>query len=77
LNESIERLKQNPREDFIHAISSKDLARCLLKTAEIHGHFCPGSALGVMASVYGLHQLGRGIVVKERRKQPVSTMNQA
>ncbi len=53
----IERLKQNPRRDFIQAIRHKDAARCLVKTAEIHGHFCPGSALGVMASLSGLQQL--------------------
>jgi len=54
----IEDLKQNPRGEFHQAIREKDMARCLVKTAEIHGHFCPGSALGVMASVYGLNLLG-------------------
>lgn len=54
----IEDLKQNPREEFLRAIREKDISRCLVKTAEIHGHFCPGSALGVMASVYGLSMLG-------------------
>ncbi len=54
----IEDLKQNPRGEFLQAIREKDIARCLIKTAEIHGHFCPGSALGVMASVYGLNLLG-------------------
>ncbi len=62
-----DRLKQNPRADFIKAIEKRDLARCLIKTAEIHGHYCPGSALGVMASVYGLgllygpHRLGEAL----------------
>lgn len=54
----MERLKQNPRMNFIEAIRDRDAARCLVKTAEIHGHFCPGSALGVMASMYGLNSLG-------------------
>jgi formylmethanofuran dehydrogenase subunit E len=54
----IERLKENPREEFVQAILENDLVRCLVKTAEIHGHFCPGSALGVMASAYGLNRLG-------------------
>lgn len=58
LDERIESLKQNPRGEFLQAIRDKDMARCLVKTAEIHGHFCPGSALGVMASVYGLNMLG-------------------
>ncbi|MBN1323986.1 MAG: TraR/DksA C4-type zinc finger protein [Methanotrichaceae archaeon] len=58
----MELLMQNPRCDFIRAIQNNDLARCLVKTAEIHGHFCPGSALGVMASVYGLNRLGMGSI---------------
>ena len=52
--EGIECLKENPRSDFIEAIRNGDTARCLVKTAEIHGHFCPGSAMGVMAAMYGL-----------------------
>ena len=54
----VERLKKTPRIEFIEAIRKNDPATCLLKTAEIHGHFCPGSALGVMASLYGLGLLG-------------------
>ena len=54
--------QQNPRMDFLQAIKKVDLVWCLEKTAEIHGHFCPGSALGVMASVYGLGQLEEGII---------------
>jgi formylmethanofuran dehydrogenase subunit E len=56
--ERIERLKENPRIDFIQAVCNDDRARCLVKTAEIHGHYCPGSALGVMASLSGLGRLG-------------------
>lgn len=56
--EKMERLKQNPRRDFIQAIKDRDAAVCLIKTAEIHGHFCPGSAFGVMASLWGLENLG-------------------
>ena len=51
---TIQKLKENPRAQFIEAIKNNDAATCLIKTAEIHGHFCPGSALGVMASLYGL-----------------------
>jgi formylmethanofuran dehydrogenase subunit E len=57
-NQDIERMKKNPRSGFIEAIKKKDAATCLIKTAEIHGHFCPGSALGVMASLYGLSFFG-------------------
>lgn len=44
------RLIANPRSGFAHAIQDRDIARCLVKTAEIHGHYCPGSAFGVMAT---------------------------
>ncbi|BBO78568.1 molybdenum formylmethanofuran dehydrogenase subunit fmde related protein [Desulfosarcina widdelii] len=54
----IDKLKQNPRKNFIQAVREKDTLRCLVKAAELHGHFCPGIALGVMASVYGLWELG-------------------
>lgn len=55
----------NPRSEIIQAINSNDLSRCLHKTAEVHGHFCPGSALGVMASVYGLSRLGNGTALSD------------
>jgi formylmethanofuran dehydrogenase subunit E len=53
-----DKLKRNPRRNFIQAVRKKDTLSCLLKAAEIHSHFCPGIALGVMASVYGLWELG-------------------
>jgi formylmethanofuran dehydrogenase subunit E len=49
---------RNPRQDIMEAVRRDDRIRCLRKTAEIHGHFCPGSALGVMASLCGLSRLG-------------------
>ena len=64
-NEHIELLKRNPREDFIQAIRNNDRTRCLIKTAEIHGHFCPGSALGVMASMWGLKLLEESIAASD------------
>lgn len=60
--QTIQELKENPRAKFIEAIRKKDAATCLLKTAEIHGHFCPGSALGVMASLYGLGLLREDVL---------------
>ena len=56
-DQDIEILKKNPRANFEAAIKNKDAAACLVKTAEIHGHFCPGSALGVMAALHGLSLL--------------------
>ena len=54
----VNELRQNPRKNFIRAVREKDTVGCLVKAAEIHSHFCPGIALGVMASVYGLWRLG-------------------
>ncbi len=55
--EQFEQFKQNPRHLFIKAVEKKDMETCLVKAAEFHGHFCPGVALGVMASVCGLWEL--------------------
>ncbi len=56
--EDIEALKTDPRSSFNRAIRDRDVAACLVKTAEIHGHYCPGSAFGVMATLMGLEALG-------------------
>ncbi len=61
-DKTIAQLKENPRHEFFRAIREDDRVRCLVKTGEIHGHFCPGSALGVMAALYGLKQLGEEAV---------------
>lgn len=50
--------RHNPRDHLLKAIHDQDVHQCLIRTAEIHGHYCPGSALCVMASVYGLNLLG-------------------
>lgn len=57
-SEKMEQLKANPRARFNLAIRDRDVAACLVKTAEIHGHYCPGSAFGVMATLMGLEALG-------------------
>lgn len=49
----------SPRQEIAEAVAAGDLLKLLKLTGTLHGHFCPGSALGVMASVYGLRQLGR------------------
>jgi len=55
--EMIEERKIDPRSLIKDAIRKNDTLSCLVKTAEIHGHYCPGSALGVMATLYGLSLL--------------------
>ena len=54
----IDKLKLNPRWNFVKAVREKDTVTCLVKAAEIHSHYCPGIAFGVMASVCGLWELG-------------------
>ncbi|TQD27692.1 formylmethanofuran dehydrogenase [Methanolobus vulcani] len=61
-DQDIEILKDKPRTNFTSAIKKMDATSCLIKTAEIHGHFCPGSALGVMASLYGLSLLENEVI---------------
>ena len=48
----------NPKQDITEATAAGDLLKLLKLTGTLHGHFCPGSALGVMATVYGLKKLG-------------------
>ena len=47
----------NPREGIQRKIEAADLRGLLLKTGELHGHFCPFVALGVKASVIALKRL--------------------
>ena len=42
-----ERKKINPCEDIIWAIQHKDIY--LIKASQLHGHYCPGLALGVLS----------------------------
>lgn len=55
---TLEELKMNPREGFQRALKQHDLESLLIKAAEIHGHFCPGIALGVLAAANGLVKMG-------------------
>jgi formylmethanofuran dehydrogenase subunit E len=64
-DERTAQLKEKPRNEFFQAIRDDDRVRCLVKTGEIHGHYCPGSALGVMAALYGLRQLGKEAVLAD------------
>ncbi|MDY6918520.1 MAG: FmdE family protein [Chloroflexota bacterium] len=50
----------NPRQEVEEALAAGDLSGLLTFTGRLHGHFCPGSALGVMASAYGLQLLETG-----------------
>lgn len=46
----IDELKNNPRREIVNDILRNDLETLLIKAAALHGHFCPGIAMGVMAA---------------------------
>ena len=52
-----EKLKNNPRFETIKAIKSEDYEWLLIQAAQLHGHFCPGLAMGVMAAVKAVNEL--------------------
>jgi len=50
--------KEKPRESIERLIGTGDLEELLLKAGELHGHYCPFLALGIMAGQYGIRELG-------------------
>ena len=48
---------QNPRQEIEKAIATGDLTKLLMMTGMLHGHFCPGVASGVKASVRAMKEL--------------------
>lgn len=54
---SIARLKSNPRADIIKHINNNNTEQLLLEAGRIHGHFCPGLAMGIMAGMIATREL--------------------
>jgi tRNA-Thr(GGU) m(6)t(6)A37 methyltransferase TsaA len=54
---STEHSKQNPRWEITSAIKANNLEYLLLEAGKIHGHFCPGLALGVRAATYAMQKM--------------------
>jgi formylmethanofuran dehydrogenase subunit E len=50
-------LKKRPRMEIEKLIAQNDLETLMIKAAQIHGHFCPGLAMGVMAATYAMRLL--------------------
>jgi len=50
--------KKDPREEIKGLLVRGDLEMLLNKAGEIHGHYCPHVALGVMATYIGFKKLG-------------------
>jgi formylmethanofuran dehydrogenase subunit E len=51
------KLKTSPRIDIRNEIHAKRYDNLMIKAAQMHGHFCPGLAMGVMAAVYAMNRL--------------------
>ncbi|MCP4552986.1 MAG: formylmethanofuran dehydrogenase [Bacteroidetes bacterium] len=49
-NIRIDELKNNPRREIVNDILRNDLETLMIKAAIMHGHYCQGIALGVMAA---------------------------
>lgn len=47
----------NPRQEIASLVEDRNVEELFLRAGTLHGHFCPGLALGVMASLEGLHAL--------------------
>jgi formylmethanofuran dehydrogenase subunit E len=50
--------KENPRQEIEEAIAAGDLGNLLRISGLLHGHFCPGSAMGVKAAARAVKELG-------------------
>ncbi len=50
-------LKSNPRIEINNLIAKRDLDSLLLKASQLHGHYCPGLAMGVMAATFAMNEL--------------------
>ena len=49
---------EDPREEIKKLLRGGDLTGLLVRAAQLHGHYCPGLAFGVMAGWAGLKRLG-------------------
>lgn len=52
-------MKAGPRKEIEHYIQAGRLDRLLMMAAQLHGHYCPGLALGIMAGAYGMQEMNR------------------
>lgn len=52
-----ELLKKRPRMEIEKLIAQNDMEGLMIKAAQIHGHFCPGLAMGIMAATHAMREL--------------------
>lgn len=51
------------RKSLLDPVRDKDLEHLLLEAGRVHGHLCPGLALGVMAAVRAVHHFSQTLGV--------------
>jgi len=56
---------EHPRQEIEDAVTGGDLSKLLRLTGLIHGHYCPGSALGVKAAARAVREWQSGASGKE------------
>jgi tRNA-Thr(GGU) m(6)t(6)A37 methyltransferase TsaA len=50
-------LKSEPRLEINNLIAKNDQEQLMLKAGQLHGHFCPGLAMGVMAATFAMNEM--------------------
>jgi len=50
-------LKAEPRLEINNLIAQNNKEQLLLKAGQLHGHFCPGLAMGVMAASFAMKEM--------------------
>lgn len=53
----IDELKNNPRREIVNDILRNDLDTLMIKAAALHGHYCPGLAMGIMAATKAMRMM--------------------
>jgi formylmethanofuran dehydrogenase subunit E len=54
---TVSNLKSSPRRQIFSHILAGETDKLLLKAGQLHGHFCPGLAMGVMAATYVMRKI--------------------
>lgn len=50
-------LKKDPRKEIRNNILKNQTDILMMKAAQMHGHYCPGLAMGIMAATYAMNAL--------------------
>jgi len=53
----LERIRSSPRRDLSALIRNRELDKLLAQAGMLHGHFCPGLAMGVMAAAHAMNRM--------------------